>query len=561
MSLDLSGDLIDLGRLVPLEEVAPSLVVRAQRIDLEVNGAAETLRQMLHEGITISGRAEDVFVSVPSLDEEVPLELTLDQATISEAPGRPIQVAASGHLWEWPVDLELTLHNKDHPGLDENHFPVDMVLSMGDAQLETSALLTPPVTPDNLDLDFSLTADRISSFEPFIGHRISEVGPVAATGEITIRPEDYALENLSIAVGKSDFKGRASLDSTGARPRIAADLSSRRVHLAELLAHASAPDEDQGETAEATVELDETSGEEDAESWLEKLESSKLANMDLDLNLQADDIYWGGETGGGGRIRAQLEEGRLSVGPFNLALADGNVEGQVTLLAYTGLLDADLDLTVDSVEYGPILGFFDPDATSQGTIDLQTQLQTADLPVAQAVTGATGSFRFAVFPRGIQTTLLGLWGAGLVRSMVRVVDPTDESVLNCVAGDFSLAEGQMTANNFWFDTSRIRARGKGSIDLETMTVNMTLRPRPKKRTFLTLATPAKIKGPLEDPSVTLDKGGLVRTAFRIYMWALTLYAQILKRPLPADGSDICFVPPPPETIERPQSETITPPNN
>jgi len=90
---------------------------------------------------------------------------------------------------------------------------------------------------------------------------------------------------------------------------------------------------------------------------------------------------------------------------------------------------------------------------------------------------------------------------------------------------------------------------------------MTLRPRPKKRTFLTLATPAKIKGPLENPSVTLDKGGLVRTAFRIYMWALTLYAQILKRPLPADGSDICFVPPPPETIEQPQSESVAPPNN
>ncbi|MGB5389159.1 MAG: hypothetical protein WBP10_03175, partial [Thermoanaerobaculia bacterium] len=95
----------------------------------------------------------------------------------------------------------------------------------------------------------------------------------------------------------------------------------------------------------------------------------------------------------------------------------------------------------------------------------------------------------------------------------------------------------------------------------TMTVDMTLRPRPKKRTFLTLATPAKITGPIEDPSISLARGGFVGTAFRIYMWALTLYAQILKRPLPTDGSDVCFLPPPPETAQQPLTESTAPPKN
>lgn len=329
---------------------------------------------------------------------------------------------------------------------------------------------------------------------------------------------------------------------------MAADLSSRRIHLAELFPSPSTPDEGEADPAEATVELDETSGEEDAESWLEKLESSKLASMDIDMNLQADDIYWGGDTGGGGELRAQLEEGRLSVGPFRLALADGIVEGRVLLLSKTGLVDADLDLTVDNLESGPILRFFNPDAEGHGTIDLKAQLQTSSVPVEQVISGATGSLRFAVFPQGVDTTLLNFWGAGLFRSMVGVVDPTDDSVLNCMAGDFSVSDGVMTANSFWFDTSRIRAKGKGSIDLQDMTLDMTLRPRPKKRTFLSLATPAKIKGPLEEPSVSVKAGGLAGTAFRLSMWALTLYAQILKKPLPTDGSDVCFLPPPPDEV-------------
>ena len=560
MSLDLSGESTDLGRLVPLEEVAPNLVVQAQRFDLDVSGAAETLRQMLDEGITISGSAEDVFVSVPFLDEAKPLELTLDQAEISEAPGQPVQVTADGHLWEWPVDLQLTLHNKDHADLEDNHFPVDMVLSMGDARLETKAVLTPPVTPDNLDLDFSLTAERVSSFEPFTGHRLSEVGPVAASGEFVIRPDNYALEAFSLEVGESDVNGKVSLDLTGGRPRLDADLSSQRVRLAELFAPTGAPNENQGETAEGSEEPERTSPEQEEESWLEKLQSSRLAKMDLDIDLQSEDIYWGGETGGGGQIQIRSEEGRLAIGPFHLVLADGSVEGTVLVQADSGLLDADIDLTVENVDYGPILRYLNPEAEGDGRIDLDTHLVTTSAPVGQLITEATGDLRFVLFPHDLDTTILDFWGSGLLRSMFGLVDPTNESVVNCIAGSFPMADGLMTAETFWFDTSRIRARGKGSIDLQPMTIDMTLRPRPKKRTFLSLATPAKIKGPLEDPSITLTKGGLVGTAFRIYMWWWTVYLQVFRKPLPRDGSDVCFLPPLPETIEPPTSEATSPPH-
>ncbi len=524
MSLDLSGEATDLGRLVPLGEVAPNFVVRAQRFDLEVDSAAETLREMLHEGVVMSGRAEGVYLSAPSLDEAKPLELTMDQAAISESPGKPLQVTADGHLWEWPVDLQLTLHNKDQAGLDDNHFPVDMVLSMGDAQLETRAVLTPPVTPDNLDFSFSLAADRVSSFEPFTGHRISEIGPVAASGDLAIRPDSFTLQDLSLEVGESDAHGSVSLDLTGARPRLSADFSSRRIHLAEISANTGTPDETQSDTA-ASAEPDSGTEDEDQESWLEKLQSSKLAKMDLDLSLQSEDIYWGGETGGGGHVEIQSEKGRLTLGPFSLALADGNIDGQATLVAEAGRVATELELAIDNLEYGPILELLNPEAEGHGSIDLETRLVTPSVPADQILTATGGNFRLALFPRDIDTTLLSLWGAGLFRSMVRVVDPTDESVLNCMVGTFSVAEGQMTVEEFWFDTSSIRARGKGSISLEDMTLNMTLRPRPKKRTFLTLATPAKIKGPIADPSISLDQRGVRRYGLQnLYVVADDLHA-------------------------------------
>jgi uncharacterized protein involved in outer membrane biogenesis len=559
MTLDLGGEALDLGRLVELDEIAPDLIVRAERFDLDVTAEAETLRQMLREGVTITGGAEDVYISAPSLDAEKPLELTLDQASISEAPGKPIQVRADGHLWEWPVDLQIALHNKERTGPDDDPFPVEMSLRAGDVRLKASGELVPPVTPDNLDLSFSLTADRVSSFEPFTGHRISEIGPVAASGNLAIRPDHYTLQEFSLEVSESDVHGSMSLDLASERPRLSADFSSRRIHLAEIGAHARDPDPTQSETA-ASAEPDSGTEEEAQESWLEKLQSSKLAELDLDLSLQSDDIYWGGETGGGGHIEIRSEKGRLAFGPFHLALADGWVDGNVLVQADSGLLDADMELLVYDVEYGPIVRSFNPEGEGSGTIDLETRLVASSAPAGELITTADGEFRFALFPRNVDTTLLNFWGAGLFSSMFRAVDPTDESILNCMVGDFSVTDGVLTADQFWFDTSRIRARGKGTIDLPQGTLDMTLHPRPKKRTFLTLATPARIKGPVEDPKVSLKKGGMVGTAFRLYMWWLTIYTQILKKPLPTDGSDVCFLPPPPETTESPTSEATQPPN-
>jgi uncharacterized protein involved in outer membrane biogenesis len=561
MNLVLAGEQADLGGLFPLEEIAPELVVRAQRFDLDVTGEAETLREMLHEGVTITGGAEAVYLSASLLDEDKPLELTLDQATISESPGRPIEVRADGHLWEWPIELDVDLHNKRRNDPEEDRIPVEMVLRAGDVRLEAGSDLTLPIARNNLDLEFSLTADRISSFEPFTGHRISEVGPVAASGDLAIRPDNFDLQDLSLEFGQSDAQGSVSLDLAGVRPRLSVDLSSQRVHIAELFANTWTINEDQDGTGEEEGVAESAPEGQEGESWLERLQSSTLARVDLDLNLKSEDIYWGSETGGGGRVQVHSKEGRLVVEPVHLALADGTVTGHADLVANSGVLDADMELLFYDVDYGPIARFLNPEAKGEGTIDIETRLVTTSAPVDQLITEADGDFRFALFPESLDTTLLNFWGAGLFRSMFRLVDPTDESVLNCMAGNFAVADGKLTANEFWFDTSRIRARGKGSIDLQQMTIDMTLKPRPKKRTFLTLATPAKIKGPVEDPKISLKKGGMVGTAFRIYMWWLTIYTQILKKPLPTDGSDVCFLPPPPETVDSPLGESTPPPGD
>jgi hypothetical protein len=107
----------------------------------------------------------------------------------------------------------------------------------------------------------------------------------------------------------------------------------------------------------------------------------------------------------------------------------------------------------------------------------------------------------------------------------------------------------MVADGFWLDTSAIRVRGKGGLDLGERTIDLKLRPRPKRRTFLNLATPVGISGTWDDPSIGIAAGGLAGTAFRIYTWAVTVFFEVFRSPLPADGSDICVAPVPRQEAE------------
>ena len=162
-----------------------------------------------------------------------------------------------------------------------------------------------------------------------------------------------------------------------------------------------------------------------------------------------------------------------------------------------------------------------------------------------------GHFDFTLYPHGFNTEVLDLWAAG-ISSVIRVFNPNQESLLNCVTGQFSVADGVMTADSSYLDTSQIRARGKGNVDLNKNRIRMKFRPQPKRRTFLNLAVPVQISGSLQDPDMRVGLKGLAGTAFRIYTWAITVFFEVFRQPLPTDGADVCIDPTPRSATAAPK---------
>ena len=107
----------------------------------------------------------------------------------------------------------------------------------------------------------------------------------------------------------------------------------------------------------------------------------------------------------------------------------------------------------------------------------------------------------------------------------------------------------MTADRLVIDTTRIRVRGEGDIDLNSGTLDLVLKPRPKKRGLLSLATPARVTGTLADPKIHLTTSGFAKTIFKLSIWAWNLLREMTRKTLPSDGHDICVDPPPRSGVE------------
>ena len=62
---------------------------------------------------------------------------------------------------------------------------------------------------------------------------------------------------------------------------------------------------------------------------------------------------------------------------------------------------------------------------------------------------------------------------------------------------------------------------------------MQLKPRPKKRSLISLATPIDIRGTLKDPEFRVQKKGLAKTGLRIYFWFVTVWEGLLRQQIPS----------------------------
>jgi uncharacterized protein involved in outer membrane biogenesis len=96
--------------------------------------------------------------------------------------------------------------------------------------------------------------------------------------------------------------------------------------------------------------------------------------------------------------------------------------------------------------------------------------------------------------------------AGLdIAGILRIKLPHDQQIpIRCLAADFAVKDGLMDARNLTFDSAETRLEGSGTIDLRDETLDLTVRPRTKGFSQLSLRSPLYVRGSFKHPQFKPD---------------------------------------------------------
>jgi uncharacterized protein involved in outer membrane biogenesis len=204
-------------------------------------------------------------------------------------------------------------------------------------------------------------------------------------------------------------------------------------------------------------------------------------------------------------------------------------------------VETDLRAQWDRQPYGLVADILNPNAGG-GSWGVDLSLSSRGIDLDELAANLSGHLYYVDYPNDLNATLFDLWGGGLVNSLLPVFQLGTESRVNCSIAKFTVDQGIFTPEPLVIDTTRSRVTGKGTIDLPLQAIDLRLKPRPKQRSLINLSTPVKIRGTLADPEVQISKSGAALTFFRLSLWVYTVWRDVFRQPLPADGSDICLDP-------------------
>jgi hypothetical protein len=165
------------------------------------------------------------------------------------------------------------------------------------------------------------------------------------------------------------------------------------------------------------------------------------------------------------------------------------------------------------VEFGPLARTIDPATKLGGRLDLVTDL-AAQGPPGQLLPALGGTVDVAVFPRDLHAGALAFWGTGLLSAMLRTLDPSVRSEVECAVASLDVDAGVARTEAFFVETTRVRIIGQIDADLPTRALSGRLNPVSEQPELFTVAPTMLLGGTIESPQVTVAPENIVLAPLR-----------------------------------------------
>lgn len=448
--------------------------------------------------------------------------------TADSAP--PIAIEGGGTWARNRFSLEgtaaspLDLQDSDKP------YRIDLRARAGATRAHARGTLVDPLQLRDFDLQFALSGQNLEHLYPLVGVTMPDTPPYALDGRLTRDGRTWHYDGFTGKVGQSDLGGSAAVTVGGARPRLEADLMSKRLDFDDLAGFlGGAPDADDGEALDPALVA--RAAQLAAKGKVipdTAYDLGKLRAMDADVRLRAQRINAPRLPIDDMDAHLKLDAGLLRLDPLNFGVADGDIRATVQMDARKDTIHTRLQATLRRIELGGL--FPDSELASQavGRISGSVNVAGTGNSVAAMLGSADGDVAVGMGAGRVSNLLVELAGIDIYESLKYLIGKDKQIPIRCAFADFGVQQGVMQTRALALDTSDTLIVGEGQVSLREETLDLELRPRPKDRSILALRSPLVVGGTFAAPSFRPDMARLgLRGAIALALGSITPPAALL----------------------------------
>jgi uncharacterized protein involved in outer membrane biogenesis len=552
IALVLGADAVDVGALLARLGIAEGLDAHAQAMRLELRGRGARLGEALRRS-SFRARLEGGTLTLRDPARNPIARIALAEAVAGAEPDAPVSVSLAGRVDRTPVRIAIRSGTLAELLETARFVPFKIDAEAAGTQLNVNGRAVLPMRGEG-DLTLVLSGERLDALSALARADLPPWGPWSIAGPLRVSRDGYEVPQLEVRVGETLLQGQGRVLVTGARPRIDVEVQAPRFQLddfptADWSALKGSRPRAEGGTMVAAARSQAKGAAQRGEALLSR---EVLSRFDAFVDVRVAEVRSGEDGLGGGWLRTQVEDGRLSLGPAQIDVPGGTATMSA---AYTPLaqgVEVALGGYVERFDYAFLARRLKPGTDAAGELSLRLDLASRAPSLDAVMAHANGHIDFAVWPRSIAADVFDLWAVNVFVALLPAVDGTQGSRVNCVVGRFDLRDGKLTEDRLLLDTSRMRVTGTGKVDFETEAVELRMQPQAKRAQAFNLQTPVDVRGTLEDFRVGVRGEDVLASAVRFFGSALAVpFQRLTQGPVPVDGRDVCADPlREPTSVER-----------
>jgi len=427
-------------------------------------------------------------------------------APAKDARVAPLLLKGKGRYVGEPVSVEGTIESPLALKDPAKPYHIDLRARAGATRAHAQGALVGPVAMQDFDLHFSLSGPNLALLHPLTGVVTPDTPPYSLDGQLSRTGRVWAYRHFTGKVGDSDLSGDATVDVSGKKPFLKADLLSKRLDFDDLAGFIGAPPQTSGGETAPPEQLQQAAELRASPRVLPQREFhlDKLQAMNADVRLRAQRVNAPSLPIDDMDGHMLLDDGLVRLDPLEFGVAGGTVRSFVRLDARQSPIRGSARIQARGMELPRLFPHAELTRGSAGRVGGSVDLAGRGNSVAALLGSSDGDVGLIMGQGQISNLLLEYAGIDIAESLKFLLTKDRNVPIRCAFADFGVKDGLMKSRRIAFDTTDTVIYGEGNVSLREESLDLTLKPQPKDRSILSLRAPLLVGGTFKDPSFRPD---------------------------------------------------------